>query len=351
VRLEQAVSLHRLATKYRVGSLQRGLTRYMSQHLSSESPAGHVVGWYQYAVQTGDASLRDNCLRYLSWNLSSVLRSAEWTSVDGDLLLSLLRRSDLIVQSELELYEALEAWAEHNRPGEATAVRALQAVRYGMIPPERLFRLQRRSPLLRRHYESVRDLLFLAFQFHAASPVQLAKYFEVNCSIFTPRNYLSAVWGSPWLIGSPTRDDRSFSFQTQLGPSGHDAGKRVTWNALFSPRWIPLSAAGASYAEPGATRPSSTEGGRPRVIVTPATSSPDFAGVSFQKTVVVMARQQGNKVVVRHVYNFHQSTEEAGDFLVDADLQRRVSEYLIDSSLYLHVIVKPMYHTLIGTKK
>ncbi|KAM3864450.1 BTB/POZ domain-containing protein 17-like [Diretmus argenteus] len=349
VRLDQAIPLHKLASKYRVWALQQGLTQYMSQHLSSESPAGHVVGWYQYAMQIGDLALRDSCLQYLSWNLSSVLQSGEWGSISEDLLLSLLQRSDLILQSELELYEALESWINQNQPTSLTVESTLRAVRYGMIPPQHLFRLQKQSPLMLKHYESIRDLLYLAFQFHSASPIQLAKYFDVNCSIFTPRNYLSSSWGSPWVINNPTRDDRSFSFQTQLGPSGHDSSKRVTWNALFSPRWLPLSVR-STYSEMGALQPTRTDGGRPRIIVTPATSSPDFAGVSFQKTVIVMTRQQG-KVVVRHVYNFHQSTEEAGDFLVDADLQRRASEYLIDSSLYLHIVVKPLYHTLIVARK
>lgn len=349
MRLDQAIPLHKLASKYHVWALQQGLTQYMTQHLSSDSPTGHVVSWYQYALQMGDTTLRDSCLQYLSWNLSSVLHSTEWGSISEDLLLSLLQRSDLILQSELELYEAVEAWIGQNRPTSLAVESALRAVRYGMIPPQHLFRLQKQSPLLLRHYESVRDLLFLAFQFHAASPVQLAKYFDVNCSIFTPRNYLAPSWGSPWVVNNPTRDDRSFSFQTQLGPSGHDASKRVTWNALFSPRWLPLTVR-SSYGEHGAMQPTRTDGGHPRIIVTPATSSPDFAGVSFQKTVIVAARQQG-KVVVRHVYNFHQSTEEAGDFLVDADLQRRASEYLIDSSLYLHIVVKPLYHTLIVARK
>ncbi|XP_071385801.1 BTB/POZ domain-containing protein 17 [Centroberyx affinis] len=349
VRLDQAIPLHKLASKYHVWGLQQGLTQYMTQHLSSDSPTGHVVGWYQYAMQTGDLALRDSCLQYLSWNLSSVLQSGEWGSISEDLLLSLLQRSDLILQSELELYEALEAWISQNQPASLTVESALRAVRYGMIPPQHLFRLQKQSPLMLKYYESVRELLYLAFQFHSASPIQLAKYFDVNCSIFTPRNYLSSSWGSPWVINNPTRDDRSFSFQTQLGPSGHDSSKRVTWNALFSPRWLPLSVR-STYTEMGAMQPTRTDGGRPRIIVTPATSSPDFAGVSFQKTVIVMARQQG-KVVVRHVYNFHQSTEEAGDFLVDADLQRRVSEYLIDSSLYLHIVVKPLYHTLVVARK
>ena len=344
VRLDQAIPLHQLATKYRVEGLQLGLAQFMSQHLSSESPAGHVVGWYQYALRIGDASLQDSCLRYLSWNLSSVLQSAEWASVSPALLLSLLRRSDLVVQSELELYDGLETWAERNRPGAPTAERALEAIRYGMIPPQQLFRLQKSSPLMQRHYGAVRDLLYLAFQFHAASPVQLAKYFEVNCSIFTPRNYLAAAWGAPWVISSPTRDDRSFSFQTQLGPSGHDASKRVTWNALFSPRWLPLSLR-PLYTETGAMQPARTDGGRPRVIITPATSSGDLAGVSFQKTVLVLAQRSG-RVAVRHVYDFHQSSEESGDFLAEADLSRRSSEYLVDGALCLHVVVKPLYQTL-----
>lgn len=349
VRLDQTIPLHKLASKYHVWALQQGLTQYMTQHLSSDSPAGHVVGWYNYALQIGDTALRDSCLQYLSWNLSSVLQSGEWGSISEDLLLSLLQRSDLILQSELELYEALEAWINQNQPVSTFVENALKAVRYGMIPPQHLFRLQKQSPLIQRYYESIRDLLYLAFQFHAASPIQLAKYFDVNCSIFTPRNYLSPSWGSHWVINNPTRDDRSFSFQTQLGPSGHDSSKRVTWNALFSPRWLPLSAR-STYTELGAMQPTRTDGGRPRIIVTPATSSPDFAGVSFQKTVIVMAKQQG-KVVVRHVYNFHQSTEEAGDFLLDADLQRRASEYLIDSSLYLHIVIKPIYHTLLVARK
>lgn len=92
------------------------------------------------------------------------------------------------------------------------------------------------------------------------------------------------------------------------------------------------------------------DGGRPHIIITPATSSADFAGVSFQKMVVVMKRQQGN-MVVRHVYNFHQSTEETGDFLVEANLHCKMSEYLVDGSLHLHIVVKPLYQTLISSKK
>ncbi|KAG7255890.1 hypothetical protein CRUP_009149, partial [Coryphaenoides rupestris] len=341
LRLDEATPLHKLATKYGVLSLREGVARYMRKNLGRGSPAGHAAGWYEYAQRAGDRALRDDCLRFLAWNLSPVLRSAEWPSVSGRLLMALLRRSDLVLQSEAELFAALEAWLLRNEPDGLTAENALRAVRYAMMPPLELFRLQTRSPVLARYRESVRDLLYMSYQFHAASPLQMAKYFEVNCSLFVPRNYLTPEWGSPWAVGSPSRDDRSTSFQTQLGPSGHHAGKRVTWNAMFSPRWPPPGLR-PLFEEAGAMLPAhggveGGGGGRPRVIITPATSSGDSAGVNFQKTVLVMTRQQG-KVAVKHVYNFHQSTEESGDFLAEAELGRRSSEYLVDGSLHLHIV-------------
>ncbi|TRY80212.1 hypothetical protein DNTS_032303 [Danionella cerebrum] len=342
----------RLATKYSIISLQRGLTQYMSQNLASESPAGHVVGWYQYALTAGDVTLKDNCLQFLSWNLSSVLQSAEWASVSVDLLMTLLQRSDLVLKSELELFEALEIWLNKNDPDSLTAENTLRLVRYAMIPPRDLFQLQQQSPIMTRYHESVRDLLYMSYQFHSASPLQLAKFFDMNCSLFQPRNYLSPMWGTQWVISNPARDDRSTSFQTQVGPSGFDSSKRVTWNALFSPRWLPVSMR-PIFNEHGTMQPPRPDGGngisRPRIIITPATSSADFAGVSFQKTVLLLVRQKG-KLVVRQIIGFHQSTEEGGDFLVDADLHVRSSEFLVDGSLYLHIIIKPIYQTLIPTK-
>ncbi|KAF1373502.1 hypothetical protein PFLUV_G00239530 [Perca fluviatilis] len=348
LRLDQAIPLHKLATKYQVMGLQQGITQYMSQNVARESSSGHVAGWYEYALQAGDVTLRDSCLQFMAWNLSSVLRSGEWVTISSQLLMSLLQRSDLVLQSEMELFAALEAWIIQNEPDGLTAENALRAVRYAMMPPRELFRLQTQSSVLARYQESVRDLLYMSYQFHSASPLAMAKYFDVNCSLFMPRNYLSSVWGSAWIISNPSRDDRSTSFQTQLGPSGHDSSKRVTWNAMFSPRWLPLSMR-PMYTETGAMQPTRVDGGSPRIIITPATSSADFAGVNFQKTVLVMAQQHG-KVVVKHVYNFHQSTEENGDFLAEADLYRRTSEYLIDSSLFLHIVVKPLYQTLLTSK-
>ncbi|XP_075760160.1 BTB/POZ domain-containing protein 17 [Pelodiscus sinensis] len=349
--LHQAIPMHRLASKYRVATLQRGVAEYMKSHLASESSQGHVVGWYHYAVQIGDAGLQESCLQFLAWNLSAVMGSAEWATVSAELLALLLARSDLVLQSELELLTAVEAWVGRRQPEGPVAEKLLRAIRYPMIPPGHLFQLQTQSAVLARHHGAIQDLLFQAFQFHAASPVHFAKYFDLNCSMFLPRNYLAGAWGSPWVLSNPARDDRSTSFQTQLGPSNHDASKRVTWNVLFSPRWLPVSLRPVySDSVSGAIQSVRLEDGRPRLVITPAMTSSDFAGVSFQKTVLVGVRQQG-RILVRHAYSFHQSTDELADFLAHADLQKRASEYLIDNALHLHLIVKPVYHSLIRVRK
>lgn len=193
--LAQAIPLHRLATKYGVASLQRGVADYMRAHLAGG--VGPAVGWYHYAVSTGDEALRQSCLQFLAWNLSAVAGSAEWGAVSPELLAQLLPRSDLVLQDELELFHALEAWLGRARPPPAVAERALRSIRYPMIPPAQLFQLQARSAALARHGPAVADLLLQAYQFHAASPLHYAKFFDVNGSPSLPRTLQWVLISSP----------------------------------------------------------------------------------------------------------------------------------------------------------
>ncbi|KAM5135469.1 BTB/POZ domain-containing protein 17 [Mantella aurantiaca] len=351
MQLSQAIALHRLASKYHVPALQRGVTEYMKTHLASESSQGHVVSWYHYAVTMNDEILQESCLKFLAWNLSTVMSSSEWATVSDNLIVSLVQRSDLVLQSEIELFSAVEEWIMKNSPNASIIERVLRSIRYPMIPPHQLFQIQKQSGLLATYSSFIQDLLFQAFQFHSSSPLHYAKYFDVNCSMFIPRNYLSSSWGSQWIINNPARDDRSLSFQTQLGPSSHDSSKKMSWNALFSPRWLPVSHRPVySESVSSGSQSSRLEEGKPRLVVTSAMSGLDFAGVTFQKTVLVGVKRQHGKVFVKHVYSVHQSTDEVSDFLAHADLQKRTSEYLIDNSLHLHVIIKPIYHSLIKAK-
>ncbi|GCC33748.1 BTB/POZ domain-containing protein 17-like isoform X1 [Chiloscyllium punctatum] len=349
--LSQVVPLHKLASKYHVTALQHGIIEYMSQQLASASPRGHVVSWYHYSLRIGDKNLQESCMRFLAWNMSTVIHSKEWQTISDDLMISLLQRSDLVVENELEIYYGVEEWIKKNQPDILVTETVLKLIRYTMISPQSLFQIQKQSSIMNEHYNSVHNLFFLAFQFHSTSPLVFIKYFNVNCSLFIPRNYLSSSWGSQWVINNPARDDRSTSFQTQLAPSNYDPSKKVTWNALFSPRWLPVSLRPSySYSGNGAVQAFNPEETRPRIIITPAMNSANFAGVTFQKTILVRVKKD-SRSYVKHIYDFHQSTEETGDFLLQADFQKHPSEYLIDNSLYLHIIIKPIYQSLIKAIK
>lgn len=262
--------------------------------------------------------------------------------------MALLTRTNLVLESELDLFQAVESWIAENRPDGLTAENALRAIRYAMIHPSELFRIQAQSPVLARYRDSVRDLLYLSFQFHAASPLTMAKFFNVNCSLFIPRIYLSPDWGSAWIVPDPGRDDHSGTLQTQLGPSGSDSDRRLTWNLLFSPRWPPLNQ-DFTRTRPGLhtdrARPDRTG---PRITVTPATTSPEMAGILFHKTILVLGRHK-DQVRVQRVFSFHQSSEENPDFLSLQDLDPE-SDLLIHGALHLHLVLRPTYQNLIQTR-
>ncbi|XP_072320334.1 BTB/POZ domain-containing protein 17-like [Eucyclogobius newberryi] len=325
---QEALPLHKLACRFKVSALRRGLSEHMTQSLESDWPGPLVISWLEYAVQMGEVWLRDLCLRALALNLRLV--SADFVSFSSDLVLDLVQRSDLVLDSELDLFHAVQTWILTNDPDGLTAESALRAVRYAMIPPQDLFRIQAQSRVLERYQESVRDLLFLSFQFHSGSPLTMSRFLDLNCSLFVPRVYLGPDWGQAWTLPGPSRDPHSLSVQTQLGPSGSDRTRRVLWNLVYYPRWRPLSVApGQAH-----TGPWLRTQGPPQISVSPASAGPELAGIQFQKSLLVV----GPRNSIKRLCSFHQSSSEGPECLRGPDLDQDL--------LRVHVVIRPVYHSL-----
>lgn len=324
VSLDTAVAFHRLACKYNVSALKRGLSEHMALSLASNWPHGLVTSWLEYAVQMGELWLRDRCMEAMALNLRALLEDGDFLSLSPDLFLALLPRSDLVLNSELDLFIAVQAWIQTNEPDGLTAENALRAVRYAMISPQELFRIQTESPVLSRYQDSVRDLLYLSFQFHSGSAWTMSRFLDLNCSLFLPRVYLNADWGRSWSVPGPIREDRSLTMQTLLGPSGLDRNKRVLWNVLLSPQRRPLSVALGPEAGPQ-TNPG------PWVTVSPASAGPDLTGIVFQKSLLVVRGKNSR------ICSFHHSSSESPGCLQTQDLLE---------DLMLHVVLRPLYTTM-----
>nr|XP_032821771.1 BTB/POZ domain-containing protein 17 isoform X2 [Petromyzon marinus] len=346
VNVEQVIPLCMLAFEFKVDSLRLGLSKFMTENLS-QSP---VVAWYEFAWKVGDQSLVAKFNQFIAWNLSSVISSPEWAAMSGEHLHGLLQRSDLVLDNELSLFSAVAQWIERNQPNSSTAEALLKSIRFPMMTPVQILQLKTESTVLKKYEYSINNLLDQSFQFHSVSPVQFAKYFDVKKTMFIPRNYLSPPWGTLWAIQNPARDDRSIVFQTQTSPSNFDYGKKISWNVVFSPRKLKLE---QGVMQQQGYRGSQSSGGHadlsPRLHIIPASPTIGGAGVKYQKTVLIGSKRQG-RMIVKQISNFYQSTDEMGNFLKDADIVKRSSEYLVDNALHLHIIVKPMYQPIVDMK-
>uniref|UniRef100_A0A8C4WVQ8 BTB domain containing 17 n=1 Tax=Eptatretus burgeri TaxID=7764 RepID=A0A8C4WVQ8_EPTBU len=344
VRLDHCTALHALATELGVPALCVGLTTLMANNL----PSGPVLSWYTYAIHAKDQMLVSHCSRFMAWNFSTIAVSSEWPQLAVTHILQLLQRSDLVVESEMALFSAIELWIKHNQPNSSVVEALLSSIRYPMMSSLELLELLKVSTTLKRHLHTIEHAINTAFRFHSVSPHEFARFVDLTQPSFIPRNYLGLGWGRAWAIQNPARDDRSMTFKTWLSPSSRDTSRSVSWNAIFSPRQKVLGGGRTSEAPYGHSGSSvSPTRLNPHLVVISSSRKADIPGLYYQKTVLVGVRKNG-AMVVQGIYSFHQSSEEARGFLKSADLLSRFSDYLVDSALHLHIIVKPVYQPLLG---
>ena len=98
--IDSVLGLLILADKYNVVDLKESCADFMTRHLVGPSDLCRAVVWYQYALACNSISLQDACLDYIVLNADVVVHSDHWVCLDGDNLVAILRRSDVIISSE-----------------------------------------------------------------------------------------------------------------------------------------------------------------------------------------------------------------------------------------------------------
>ncbi|KAL0993480.1 hypothetical protein UPYG_G00108550 [Umbra pygmaea] len=163
--------------------------------LLPEDPTFHTqVSLYNYALQTRDLLLQENCLQYLAWNCQALINSPAWSDVSMDFLMALLVRSDLIVPDEAYLLQALEKWI--TKKGDSISTHSLTSllehIRFPMIPAEKLYDLQFTSEVYKKHKKLYRVGMLRGFQFTSVPFDTLRKNEEEHD--YHPRIYTTEPW-------------------------------------------------------------------------------------------------------------------------------------------------------------
>ncbi|XP_035511448.1 galectin-3-binding protein A-like [Morone saxatilis] len=192
--------LHWMASKFGVKQLMEDAGRMFSKILPDDTLFHTPLSLYEYAEETGDLVLRENCIQYLAWNYQNLTSSPAWTSLSSELLGALLTRSDLVVPDEYFLLQTVERWITEkgiSLTSLKTQVDLLSRIRFPMIPAEKLYELEYESPLYSTHKDMYRDNMLKALQFNVVLFSNLSNpQFSSEDDNFQPRIYTAEPWST-----------------------------------------------------------------------------------------------------------------------------------------------------------
>ncbi|KAK1158387.1 BTB/POZ domain-containing protein 17-like isoform X1, partial [Acipenser oxyrinchus oxyrinchus] len=134
-----AFPVHCLADKYHVSNLKQSCEQFMLKNVAAPGEFNRAISWRKYSKLANLKKLEEDCDKFIAWNMNTIIQSPDWSTIDREHLLALLQRSDLVVESELSLLEAVVIWLGH-QPTRIEEV--LQHIRYPLIPPEEFFKFQ-----------------------------------------------------------------------------------------------------------------------------------------------------------------------------------------------------------------
>ncbi|OWF50133.1 uncharacterized protein LOC110450833 [Mizuhopecten yessoensis] len=99
-----------LADKYNIGDLTSLCIDYMCSHCVATKHTSRVLSWYTYATMCGHKQLERVCEEYIVWNFQFVIQTDDFLSISAEILVHFFQSPDVVVKSELSLYQAIKKW-------------------------------------------------------------------------------------------------------------------------------------------------------------------------------------------------------------------------------------------------
>ncbi|ESN92806.1 hypothetical protein HELRODRAFT_164925 [Helobdella robusta] len=229
-----AVGILCLADKYEVTSLKDLCVSYMIEW--SKSPlVSNALSWYNWAKLISLDSLIDQCAKTIAWNFSDVISSEEWLKMDLDFLTDFLKSSELVVNNEYVLFEALVSWleTESNKPKiEQYANILFPFIRFPQLHVSQLYQLENSNLFTNSECSKIlSDLTAKAYRFRAVCPTQSNLGACFKDDFYFPRDYT-------YMIVDNVRIQNTIRFGIQsdvkaarcpVSSEGRDADWKITY--------------------------------------------------------------------------------------------------------------------------
>ncbi|XP_059813815.1 galectin-3-binding protein-like isoform X1 [Hypanus sabinus] len=216
VTLSSVKCIHNIASDYRITAVRDYCDQLFYKLMPQDSSFQQQLELYKYAGRVKDPVLQEICLQYFSWNCETFSQTVAWDELSVTDLAALLQRSDLVIESEFTLFQAVESWI--SRSGQTDAVGLLmKGIRFPMMSPEELISLPFNSSLYQQFESVFTQGVLEAFEFHSVR-AQVLKYFkDLNTPDFQPRIYTSKQWSRTLAI--PGLRDSAYQRTGLYGPT------------------------------------------------------------------------------------------------------------------------------------
>lgn len=202
--------IHWMASKFGVKQLMEDSGRLFTKFLPEDASFHTQVSLYNYAKETGDLVLQENCIQYLAWNYQNLTMAPAWTSLSIELLGALLTRSDLVVPDEYFLLQTVESWITEKGDSISSEAQVdlLSHIRFAMMPAEKVYDLESNFSLYSTHKNFYHDKMLKAFQFNILLLTNLMSNpkFNKEDDGYQPRIYTAEPWSTD-IYQSKTQPD------------------------------------------------------------------------------------------------------------------------------------------------
>ncbi|KAK9884631.1 hypothetical protein WA026_007471 [Henosepilachna vigintioctopunctata] len=246
-----------LADKYIVKGLSRICLQYMCNHVPHASSHNQLFTWLQYAQSCGHNDITKICQDYIKWNFQLVANTPDFSNIDPETLLYLLKQNDLVVYNEMMLYNCVVRWLDLQKVklvNEKSEVNikeymnylvevVMSYIRFPMMTPRELADLLL-SPLIKQHKEFFVDKMSIGMSFHSGhtdriNAISLEKDGKL---LFTPRLYTSDTYSSILSIENfksiPFYHTSTFIFSSNSSAAEYECDKVNEWVIDLYPKGV-----------------------------------------------------------------------------------------------------------------
>ena len=321
-----------LADKYNVCDLRCVCTRFACTHIIPKLQLKEVFHvWFQYATKCCHHQLVGSSVTALADKMDEIAQTAEWepewTCLERDQLVELLRSSELVIGSELQLWHAVVQWLsvpERTGTVEENLRHVLPYLRFAQMTADQLQEVEN-CRLAEKMPHLFIPLLLHAYKYQALSLAGRIAARDSHHAPFLLRQYSDLRWDKRLVIANLPGCSRGcevsvrFSTRASMSPP-----QTWDWELKVYPKGITASS-------------------ELRCVLSASSLLDQPRAIEFSLAIVdedhIMCCVSGQKTFAKNRYT---ADTEIGKKVTVAELSAPDSPFLINDNLVLQISIKPI---------